>query len=292
MNLMAPSPASDPESDPAGAPRSDVTRAELSFAKAPDGRSYLTRQFLPYPFHITRPFYFDRDPVGMASIYLQSAAGGAYRGDRLALSVNLEEGAAAHVTTQASTLVHAGRGGITSLSQEITVGRDAFLEFLPDPLILMSGADCEVESELRLEEGARLLFSDAFLTHDPEAQGRPPKAFRSTLTLRGPSGRPLLVDRFRLGEDAMPLSRLGDLPCHASLLFVAPEADAALAAQLLQTLRLREGVYAGASTLETGPGLWLRLLARDGVALSTALLSVWQSLRRKVTGQEGEPRRK
>ncbi len=280
MNLMAPRPASG------------TTKADLVFAKAPDGRSYLARQFLPYPFHITRPFYFDRDPAGMATVYLQSAAGGAYRGDRLALSVTLEEGAAAHVTTQASTLVHAGRGGRTSLAQEIALGSGAFLEFLPDPLILMSGADCEVESELRLQEGARLLFSDAFLTHDPEEQGRPPKAFRSTLVVRAPSGRPLLVDRFHLGEGAMPLSRLGDFPCHASIVFIAPEGDATLAAQLHSVLKPFVGVFAGVSSLTLGAGLWVRLLAQDGVSLSAALLSVWQELRCRVTSQTAEPRRK
>ncbi len=274
--------------DPAFAGK--VTRADLAFATAPDGRSYLARQYMPYPFHITRPFYLDRDLAAMATVYLQSAAGGAYRGDNLQLSVEVGQDALAHVTTQASTLVHAGRGGSTKLTQEITLGRDSFLEFLPDPLILMAGADCQVSSEIRLATGAKLLFSDSFLTHDPKGLGGAPKAFRSSLVLRTESGRPLLIDRLALGEVAMPSTRLGDLPCHASLVFVAPEADAALSAAVLSTLSQVEGLYAGVSALTAGPGLWVRLLARDGVALSTGLSRAWIGLRKAVTGAE-PPRR-
>lgn len=269
-----------------------TTNAELVFAKAIGGRTYLARQFTPYPFHITRPFYLDAEPAAMATVYLQSASGGAYRGDRLALSLGLGKGAAAHVTTQASTLVHAGRGGQTKLTQEIDLGRESFLEFLPDPLILMAEADCVVLSDIRLAEGARLLFSDSFLTHDPEAGERPPKAFRSSLTVREASGRPLLIDRFGLGEGAMPPAQLGALPCHSSVLFVAPEADAPLAAQLLSSLKQVEGLYAGVSALPGGSGLWVRLLARDGVALSAGLQTAWRSLRSAVTGQPPAPRRK
>jgi urease accessory protein len=79
--------------------------ASLQFSKG-GGRTVLTRQRIPYPFHATRPFYLDQARPDLATLYLQSAAGGLYRGDRVALSITAEPQSAAHVTTQAATIVH------------------------------------------------------------------------------------------------------------------------------------------------------------------------------------------
>ncbi len=59
--------------------------AELAFARAGDGRTYLASQYFEYPFHVTRPFYLDDDWPELATLYLQSASVGVFKGDRLSL---------------------------------------------------------------------------------------------------------------------------------------------------------------------------------------------------------------
>lgn len=266
------------------------SRAELVFRAAPEGRSYLARQFVPYPFHITRPFYLDEAPAGLATVYLQSAAGGAYRGDRLSIALSAGEGAQAQVTTQASTIVHAGRGGLAALTQEVAVAPGGHLEYLPDPLILMAEADCESRTEVALAEEAVLLLSDSFLTHDHLKQGRLPKRFVSELRVRR-GGATLLLDRFCLGEAAGSFAALGEHACHAAFLAVAPQ-GAALAAALRSRLAGLADLYGGVSLLPGGQGAWVRLLARDGVALSRALVALWQAARLHLTGVAPPRRRK
>ncbi len=270
-------------------------RAELQFAQAPSGRSYLARQYVPYPFHITRPFYLDQAPAGLATVYLQSASGGAYRGDRLALSVGVEAEAAAQVTTQASTLVHAGRGGLVALGQDLRLAPGAYLEYLPDPLILMAEADCESRTEVHIAEDAVLLLCDSFLTHDPEGRGRLPSRFLSELRIRTEGGRTLLLDRFRLqaeGRGAAGFTALAGHACHASFAVLAPRQGPALTEALRRTLAELPRVYASASALAEERGAWVRLLATDGVALSAALTALWQAARSFLTGVAPEPRRK
>jgi urease accessory protein len=58
-------------------------RVEIAFARDPSGRTYIRRQFVRYPYHVCRPLSFSGDPAGMATIYLQSCAGGIFRDDRL-----------------------------------------------------------------------------------------------------------------------------------------------------------------------------------------------------------------
>ena len=70
----------------------------------------LLRQHVPYPFHVTRPFYLDAQRPDLATLYLQSSSGGVYGGDDLSLTLDIRAGAAAQVTTQAATIVHDCRG--------------------------------------------------------------------------------------------------------------------------------------------------------------------------------------
>ncbi len=91
--------------DPApGSPRLTKGRLELVFAPDAEGRSFLARQFASYPFHVCRAQYLDAELPEMASLYLQSSAGGLFAGDRLGVSITCKPNAMAHVTTQASTI--------------------------------------------------------------------------------------------------------------------------------------------------------------------------------------------
>ena len=65
--------------------RAGSVEALLHFCRA-GGRTVLAGQRLPYPFHATRTFYLDRANPEIATLYLQSASGGLYRGDSHGLS--------------------------------------------------------------------------------------------------------------------------------------------------------------------------------------------------------------
>src|SRR5689334_23739760 len=65
-------------------------------------------------------------PIWMATLYLQSAAGGLYRGDDLAVAIEVGPVAAAEITTQAATVVHNAHGDPARLrqrSEERRVGK-------------------------------------------------------------------------------------------------------------------------------------------------------------------------
>ena len=86
----------------------------------------LSRQRLPYPFHATRPFYLDRERPEIATLYLQSASGGLYRGDSVALSIIADPHSAAHITTQASTIVHHTHKRRVIQRTQIDIGEHCF----------------------------------------------------------------------------------------------------------------------------------------------------------------------
>ena len=144
-----------------------AVEASLHFSHG-GGRTVLARQRVPYPFHATRTFYLDQARPDLATLYLQSAAGGLYRGDRVALSITADPHSAAHVTTQAATIVHRTHRFPIEQSTRLEVGEHAFLALTPDPLVLFPGAEISCATEITLAASGCAILTDGLSHHDPE----------------------------------------------------------------------------------------------------------------------------
>lgn len=261
--------------------------ARLNF-RALGGQTHLARQYTPHPFHITRPFHHPGDAGGMATLYLQSSSGGVYSGDDLSLDIRVETGARAHVTTQASTIVHdaRGRAGVTQ-TVTLHVGQGARLDYLPDPAILMSGAALRNRVTLDLEDGARAILGDAQLAHDPEGRGRPFSRLENEIEITGPEG-PRLLDRFDLNGVDWP-ARTGGFAC-SGMMIVAGSAE--VGAPMQRAADAIPGVYAGLSVFPDREIALIRFLAPDGALLSQVMAATWRAAATELDGQPPAERRK
>src|SRR5262249_36448733 len=136
------------------------------------GRTTLRRQQVGYPLHITRGFYLDRLRPDLLTLYLQSASGGLYAGDRLTLDVAVGRNAALHLTTQAATVVHGGREGVSAQQLRISVGDGAFCAISSEPYVLFPGASVSLDTVAVVAEDAVLFLADGLAVHDPRHSGR------------------------------------------------------------------------------------------------------------------------
>ncbi|MBP5858425.1 urease accessory protein UreD [Marivibrio halodurans] len=287
--------------------------AALLFRRAghqPGARTFLARQHTPHPFHMTRPFHFPDDPPGMATLYLQSSSGGLYGDDDLTLDIWAEAGAAAQITTQASTIVHAARGGVTRQTVRLRADSGALLEYLPDPVILFPGADIAARVEARVAPGAVAMLSDSFLAHDPDGADARFLRFENAIVIhRGAvvedgwaedgAAAPTLVDRMRLAGACWPGrgTAVQDFRCHGAFFLVNPP-DGARAVEAMRAALLaveQSGTDSGGtggesraySAVEHMPGRGIvaaRFLTRDGALLSRMLNEVAAAARLAVTG--------
>jgi len=265
---------------------------DLAFADV-GGRTVLARQFAAYPFHLTRPFHLGDSGRGMATLYLQSASGGLYRGDDLAMTIDVEPGAAAEITTQSSTVVHDAHGDIARLRQEAMVGAGGFLALWPDPVILLPGAMLRQSIEVTLADGASALVAESWLGHDPLGQGRPFGVLESATIVRTAAAAPLVAERQIIRGSDWRLALGGEAGWTAAgNVFVLGAVGRALSADAVVAAMALPGVAAGASALPNGAGLGIRLLARDGVALTAALKAAWRVAFVAAFGSEPLPRRK
>jgi urease accessory protein len=272
----------------------------LRFTRAPDGCTFIGHQHAPYPFHIGKALRLSGDPPEMATVYVQSCSGGLYEAERLRLDIDVGPQAMACVTTQASTIVHSMTAGSVAQSTAIRVDPGGMLEYLPDPLILFPEARIAADTTVVIADDAQAIFSESFLAHDPQGHGRPFGSFSSALRIEDRAGRLLACDRFNIeGDRFAAMSAAGESAygAHGTMTLLA---DADHNARGLDLVRRRMAndrsrfgdTYAGASLLPGRRGVWLRLLARDGVALRRLMTVAWMALRETLTGRLPEARRK
>jgi urease accessory protein len=271
-------------------------QVDLVLATDPAGGTFVARQRVAYPFHLGRSLSVPEDPRGMPTLYVQSCSGGIFEHDELGWCIVAGERTQAHVTTSASTIVHGMPTGEATQEVSIEAQAGAFLEYLPDPLILFSGARLRSRLRVRLDPQATVLACDSLVPHDPSGEGGYFDWVTSELRVEAFDGTLLACDRYRLSGDTLSRSLpgvTGPFPCQGGFLALSRRIPAA---QLVSSLRAAlpddGSIYTGVTKLPGECGAWMRVLARDASALREGLRRAWYSARRSILGAEPRQRRK
>jgi urease accessory protein len=265
----------------------------LLVAELAGGRTVLRRQHAGYPFHITRAFQLDRKRPDLATLYLQSASGGLYAADRLALDLVVGAGAALNLTTQASTVVHDGRADGSVMRQSATVKEDAFCAVISDPYVLFPGADLHIATTATVAAGAILILADGFAVHDPHRRGGTFARFSTDTRIMSSDGGLLVSDRGNIRGDELAANcgALGGMAAAGSILMIAPPDQRAEIAEV-EAAADACGCLAGATTAPNGAGIAMRLLAPDGGTLIRGIEAAFHIAARAALGVDLAARRK
>ncbi len=272
-------------------------RAEMIFKRSPKGRTYLSHQYLTYPFHTTRVFYLDPGWPHLGTLYLTSASGGLFQGDRISLKSHVKSSASAHITTGSATKVHSMERDFASHTAALKVDQNAYLEYIVEPTILFPRSRLETRVNVTVLKGGCAIVGDSFLTHDPT--GKSPAPFDellSEVTIHGPTGDLLVLDRFRLNARRPFLSVPGIVEgffIQGSIYFIwdgKPPHEMARA--MTREMKPLKGIYAGASTLPGDCGAFARILANDTLSLDRAMWRLAAACRKLATGHHMPIRRK
>ena len=269
-----------------------TSRAELAFALG-GGRTFLARQSVPYPFHATRPHYLGAGRPDLATLVLQSASGGLFGGDRLALDITAGVGAAVHVTSQAATVVHVAHDDEAVVATRIETRDGAVLSLTTDPYILFPDAKLTAVTDIVLAATATVIVAEGFAAHDPAGGKRPPLGLSTRSRVIAEDGRVLVDDANEADGAALfgPRSPLGPYKAFGTVLVLGSAANrldpAAFEARLDAV-----GVLAGASPLPNGAGLGIRLLAAQGGTLARGLDAAFAEGFAAVFGAEPSDRRR
>jgi urease accessory protein len=128
-------------------------------------RTVATRAFATSPLKLLQP----RNAGTAAWVYVSTYGGGLVNGDRLSLDIDVDAGASALVSTQASTKIYRSPEGTTS-TLTARVGDDGLLVVLPDPVVCFAGASCCQTQTFDLSTRANLVLVD-WITSGRRATG-------------------------------------------------------------------------------------------------------------------------
>ncbi len=271
-------------------------RLDVEFRADADARTYVDRQYATHPFHICRPHYHDPDLPGLATLYTQSCSGGLYEDDRLDTRIVAHPGAEAHVTSQASTIVHSMPAGSAVQSVRIEAFAGAYLEYLPDPQILFPNSRCSSTISADVCRGATVVLSDAFLLHDPNGADGVFATYFSEIVIRDETSRTLAIDRLRLTGRSL-LDRhpgvTGAFAAQGTLVIAGQQELARDVITELRGINFNYGEAAiGFSLLPNVAGVIVRILAVDGATLRRAMHLNWCVMRLRLKGSVPPERRK
>lgn len=218
-----------------------------------------------------------RNHSDLTDAVLINTAGGVTGGDRLQYSAALGAGAGLCLTTQTAERVYKSLGDVGQIDVSLTLGECASLDWLPQETILFDACALRRKIDLDLPSSASAMILE------PVVLGR--KAMGETLGSCFISdqwrvkrdGKLAYVDAMRI-SDPMALSgaaTLGDNRAFATLVYVAPDAEARLG-QMRSLVNFQD--VQAASSAWNGC-LVTRFIAGDAQPLRNAIVSTLSQFR-------------
>lgn len=135
----------------------------MVFCREPGGgRSVLRYLERRVPMIVQQALYFDAYLPGMPCVYILSSGGPNVDGDRYEQHVVLERGAMAHISTGAATKLAEMRYNHSALVQHIQLEEDAYLEYLPQPVIPCRHSRFRSETYLDVHPSATLFYAEIY----------------------------------------------------------------------------------------------------------------------------------
>lgn len=236
---------------------------------------------------------FPHERLGVPVAVVVNTAGGLVGGDRLAIEIAIAAEAGALVTAQAAEKVYRSLGPAAGIDVAISVGADAWLEWLPQETILFDGSRLCRSTSIELAPGGRLIAAE-MVVFGRRARGErfSRGAWRDVWRVRR-AGRLLWYDAQGLTGDfarAFAAPACLDGAAAAATLICADAAAPPLAlARALLALADADGVRAAATVVN---GLLIvRWLGEDARRLRGGVVALCRGLRAALAGlPEATPR--
>ena len=194
-------------------------RGELTVARTARGHSVVRRAYATSPLRLLMPNNHGR----AAWVYTSSFGGGLVDGDHLVLDIEVGAGAAAFLSSQASTRVYRSARG-TSAEVHARIGPGGLLVIAPDPVVCFAAARYRQVQHLDLAPGGSLVLVD-WVSSGRHAAGErwAFDEYRARLCVRS-HGALVVYDSIALGaEDGHLQHRLGRFNVLGTVLLLGAE---------------------------------------------------------------------
>ena len=135
----------------------------LGFELDKTGKSILRDLDRRAPLIVQQELYFDEEMPEMPCVYILSSGGPNVDGDRYRQDITVKKDAFAHVSTGAATKLAEMKYNYSGLVQNIVLEENAYLEFIPEPVIPCRHTRFISDTRLSVADTATVFYSEIFM---------------------------------------------------------------------------------------------------------------------------------
>lgn len=135
----------------------------LGFELDPRGKCILRNLDRRVPLIVQQELYFDEEMPGMPCVYILSSGGPNIDGDRYEQNFTVRKDAYAFISTGAATKLAEMKYNYSGLVQNIVLEENAYLEFLPEPVIPCRHTRFISDTRLQVHPSATVFYSEIFM---------------------------------------------------------------------------------------------------------------------------------
>jgi urease accessory protein len=269
-----------------------IAQLHLAFELDARGSTILRVKAQQPPWRVVRGF---DAPSGERLVHIHNVSGGILDTDVLEWRIDIAPRALAQLTSTGATRVYRSRSNDRVATQHavITLGEDAYFEYLPDQLIPFAGSRFEQSTRIDLTRGAALIWWDMIAPgRDAAGEVFAYESLSSTFEVRA-NGEPVATERWNIAPRERPVhsfARLGQHSYFASCYVCRAGEPTSYWRTLendLQELADRStgpDVSWGVTSLRAH-GLVVRGVAVKGRSLSEGLVQFWRAAKWFLCGR-------
>ncbi|BFU96057.1 MAG: Urease accessory protein UreD 2 [Nitrospira sp.] len=243
------------------------------------------------PLLVQQALYWDEALPDLPCVFMITTTGSILQGDRFNIEIDLAPDARAHITTQAATKIHSMDANYAAQTQNIVVGENAYLEYLPDPIIPHAHARFATFTRMSVHPTATLLYSEILLggrKHHHEGELFQYDVLSSTVRGQRLDGTELFTEKFVIEPHVHNVRQVGVMGAYdvfANVLLLTPRHHADVVfSQVPAVVNRDEHWAAGASRLPNDAGLVFKVLGRESEPVQSRVREFWSIVRQTVTG--------
>lgn len=135
----------------------------MGFEIDPRGKCIMRDLDRRVPLIVQQELYFDEEMPEMPCVYILSSGGPNVDGDRYQQDITVRRNAFAFISTGAATKLAEMRYNYSGLVQNIVLEEDAYLEFLPEPVIPCHHTRFISDTRIQVAPSATVFYSEIFM---------------------------------------------------------------------------------------------------------------------------------
>ena len=263
----------------------------MGFELDKSGKSIMRDLERRAPLIVQQELYFDEEMPEMPCVYILSSGGPNVDGDRYRQDITVKKDAFAHVSTGAATKLAEMKYNYSGLVQNIVLEDNAYLEFIPEPVIPCRHTRFISDTRLSVAETATVFYSEIFMGgRKYYKEGELFQYDILSVCSHGerPDGTQLFREKFIIDpniENPRNLGVMGNFDVFANVIVMTPKEKADEIYEKTEAfLDKKKMLAAGITTLPNDAGLLYKVLGMEPTPVKKLVREFCSLVRMTVKG--------